>query len=458
MVNSGVVWKRAHRLLMALTLLSVLSLSTFAPLVSADETYSASDIETWLVDAISGSVVTVTAPPAVALNSSTHVMALTGFSFTVRGITVGLNELRLTFDGSNTAKASAELDVFGHNPRVKCDLTLQYLESEGKLRVASFSDLVVMDSYTPGLSASDKATIVDVLNKLIDVSGLSLTSPGGDLTEVNVVDEGAGAVLKATFSAGGSSYKSESQLQEKLDGMTTSLETAANDYLADGEGQWTVDVTVVADISLDIVVQATALGVTSTADASIIFDGLTATITDGTIAVGSKTATFSIEGEIGCDAGVPSVTLTTLEVGDEHPGFQAFIADNATPLMEVGSQALDVVIENTALVWPACPISIEVVGSDVVLVTAGLVEGDANLDGVTDIVDAMFIAQYTVQLRELTADQLTAGDTTDDGVTNITDAMHIAQFTVDPTGIGGVLYKPLWESPADDLMIDPLTL
>ncbi|MCK9356721.1 MAG: dockerin type I domain-containing protein [Dehalococcoidia bacterium] len=86
------------------------------------------------------------------------------------------------------------------------------------------------------------------------------------------------------------------------------------------------------------------------------------------------------------------------------------------------------------------------------------VEGDANGDGTTNIVDAMFIAQYSVGLRTLDETQLLCADTTDEGMVNIIDAMHVAQFSVDPTGAGGVLYKQLWETPADDALIDPLDL
>jgi DNA-binding beta-propeller fold protein YncE len=86
------------------------------------------------------------------------------------------------------------------------------------------------------------------------------------------------------------------------------------------------------------------------------------------------------------------------------------------------------------------------------------VEGDANGDGATNIIDAMFIAQYTVGLRTLDATQLLCADTTDDGMVNIIDAMHVAQFSVDPTGAGGVLFKQLWETPADDDLLDPLDL
>jgi hypothetical protein len=82
-----------------------------------------------------------------------------------------------------------------------------------------------------------------------------------------------------------------------------------------------------------------------------------------------------------------------------------------------------------------------------------LVEGDATRDYRSNIVDAMYVAQYTVGIRELNAAQLECADTNDDGVVNIVDAMHIAQYTVDPAGTAGVLFKPLWIS-ADDPLTD----
>ena len=36
------------------------------------------------------------------------------------------------------------------------------------------------------------------------------------------------------------------------------------------------------------------------------------------------------------------------------------------------------------------------------------------------------------------------------------DAMHIAQWKADPAGTLGVLFKRLWESPADDDMLEPV--
>ena len=77
------------------------------------------------------------------------------------------------------------------------------------------------------------------------------------------------------------------------------------------------------------------------------------------------------------------------------------------------------------------------------------------MNGCVNILDAMFIAQYTVELRTLNESQLKCADTNDDGNVDILDAMHIAQYTVDPDGSLGVLYKPLWESPADEDMLKP---
>lgn len=100
----------------------------------------------------------------------------------------------------------------------------------------------------------------------------------------------------------------------------------------------------------------------------------------------------------------------------------------------------------------------EVVVPLTVRVTAipGLMEGDASMDGRTNIVDAMYVAQQTVGMREMDSYELTCADTNDDGQVDIVDAMHIAQFTVDPTGSGGILFTALWEAPQDEGMLDPL--
>jgi hypothetical protein len=84
-----------------------------------------------------------------------------------------------------------------------------------------------------------------------------------------------------------------------------------------------------------------------------------------------------------------------------------------------------------------------------------LMEGDVTLNGHVNIVDAMFIAQWVVSSRTLSADQRECADTFDTGNPNIADAMHIAQWVVDPNMTYGVLKVPLWQSPADDHMLHP---
>lgn len=62
--------------------------------------------------------------------------------------------------------------------------------------------------------------------------------------------------------------------------------------------------------------------------------------------------------------------------------------------------------------------------------SAGVLKGDVNLDGNVDIVDALFVAQYSVGLRTLTSMQLIAADVSCDGNVDIVDALFIAQYSV----------------------------
>jgi hypothetical protein len=63
-----------------------------------------------------------------------------------------------------------------------------------------------------------------------------------------------------------------------------------------------------------------------------------------------------------------------------------------------------------------------------------IAKGDVSGDGQVNIIDALFIAQSTVGLRNV---DKVVGDVSGDGNTNIVDALFIAQYTVgsraDPT-------------------------
>lgn len=450
--------KHTPRLLLTLTVFMALSLSMFVPIVGADASYDAPTIETWLEDAVTGTEVTITTAPSVTLDTTNHRMIVQDLAFAVRGVTIGLEDLRLTFDGTKIVQVAATLDVLGKLPKFWCSVELQHITAEGKLQVADVADIKVAD-FTPSLSPDDIATIVDVLNQILDSSELSVTSPGGDLEGIDVV----GGQLVATWTIGPSNHDA-TEIEGKLDGMVNTLATKATSFMQDSEGTgWTVGVSITADISLDVVAEVEVFGITATIDAKLEFDTLAVSVTDAAVTLGTgdtKATTFSLEGDIGCTGGVPSIALTALSVGDDYPGFQGFIADVEAALLDAFSQAADAVVSSTGLTWTFCPASIAIVGDNVVLSsgTTGLIEGDANGDGAVNVGDAVAVLRYTVNLFEMNADQLKSADTTDDGNVNVGDAVHILQFTVDPDRTHNVLAKPLWETPADDDMIDPLTL
>jgi len=58
------------------------------------------------------------------------------------------------------------------------------------------------------------------------------------------------------------------------------------------------------------------------------------------------------------------------------------------------------------------------------------IKGDVNTDGQVTVVDAMFVAQYTVGLRTLTSAQLAVADVNNDGQVTVVGCLFIAQYTV----------------------------
>ena len=361
-----VVLKHAPRLLITLTVFIALSFTSLAPVVSADDTasYEAQDIEEWLEDAISGTEVTVTTAPSADL-STDHRMVVEDFVFQARDISVGLNFLRFTFNGSRVVDVAGELDVFGHLPRFWCDLELEYLAVEGKLQVASISNIEVA-TFTPSLSSGDLDTIVDVLNQILDSSELSISSPGGDLTGIDVL----GGQLETTWTGDDTAYLSAAEIADNLDGMVTTLAGKATAYLQDGEGDWTIDVNVLADTALEVDAAFTAFGVTASLDSAVTFDTLAATIENATFSIGTGTQTvgFSAEAEVGCSDYVPSLAMTSLTLGDDHPGLRDLVADMQEPLLDAINQSVDSVVADTGLEFPYSNVSeIEVVDNTVVL-------------------------------------------------------------------------------------------
>ncbi len=160
-----------------------------------------------------------------------------------------------------------------------------------------------------------------------------------------------------------------------------------------------------------------------------------------------------------------TINVTVHNYGEVSNGLTANVSiakpDNTTDYVEIEftSVAANATVTNSETYTPAAAGSYTATAdgfSDTFTVTSVLMEGDVDMNGCVDISDALLIARYDVELEILTADQLTCGDTNDDGVVDISDAMHIAQYDVDPDGSLGVLYMPLWESPADDDMLEPV--
>lgn len=465
--------KRAPRLLLTLTAFVALSLSSFAPLVSAADTtaYSAAQIHDWLVDAISSTEVTVGASPSITVDEANNRMLFgdpdsddDSLTIEVRGVLIGLNYVRVTFSDSDPTllKIDGELDLFGKYPKFYCNLYVEYDEEAGAVCVAGIEDgSIKVADFTPSLATGDLNTIADVLNQVLDAAGGLPVTPDGAF-------EGIGVDAMGVFVqwANSQSHYTPAQMESRLDGMATTLAQKATECLQEGEGDWSIGVDVVSDTSLDIDASLTAFGITAAvSDMAIMFDELTASVTDAVCSIGTATKEFtmSFEAEIGCSNYVPWVTMTSLSAGGDHAGFNDFISGIEAALLDAISQAAGDIVEDTGLTWPYASISaISVVGTNVVLHEGGeepyLIVGDVNLDERTNIIDAMFIAQYVVGLRTLDADQLKCADTTADRAVNIIDAMHIAQFSVDPRGTAGVLFKPLFDPVFHQGMIDPLTL
>ncbi len=61
---------------------------------------------------------------------------------------------------------------------------------------------------------------------------------------------------------------------------------------------------------------------------------------------------------------------------------------------------------------------------------SAVTKGDVSGDGAITVVDALFVAQYTVGLRTQTSQQLAAADVNGDGQVTVVDALFIAQYTV----------------------------
>jgi hypothetical protein len=349
---SGRTHGTTRRLLSALIAVTVFLLALPLAFVSAadHEDYTAGQIEDWLVDKIGTSTVTVTTPPSVTLDQLNGRMIVEDFTFQVCGIAVGLSELRLSFNGADTSVAVAgELDVLGKNPRFWCDLVVECTDTDGIPRVTGISNVKVAD-YEPALSTEDLDTIAEKLNCIIEASEVSIGSPGAELVSIDVVND-AGAKVELSWSDPKTTLHDASSIQQAASDAADTLAGKANSYLEEGPGQWSVDV-LIADGLLQIDCEASFCGITvGLEDFDVDFDTLNASVTDATVYIGTATkeATFSAEGDIAVSGGIPSITMTDLTMGNEHPGLRDFVADIESALLDAIDQAVDSAVEDAGL-------------------------------------------------------------------------------------------------------------
>lgn len=385
--------KHAPRLLLTLTVFMALSLSMFAPVVSADTTsYTATQIHDWLVDQISSATVVMTDATTVILNSGdygvdpeSNYVRVDGVGLNVLGVSIGLSPIKFMFEpGTTNVLIRAELDLLGISPapKLECTATVACVGPGGPLEVTSIAG-VKIGSFEPTLSNDDLNAIVDVLNQIIVASGLSVTPPSASLTGISIVNDAGTDKVQLSWSEGDPTYLESADILAKVNSMVGTLETKATSFLQAGEGDWNIYVDVVSGTSLDIGASLTAFGVTAEVDIPIVFSVLTATITNATFAIGDdapKTGTFSAEALVGCSNYIPFVTMQSFALGGAHSNLNAYVAQIEETILTAIDDAFDDIVAYTALDWPYYSISdIAVVGTNVVLTSSGTESLDIRL-------------------------------------------------------------------------------
>jgi len=248
---------------------------------------------------------------------------------TVQGTTMSLNHVRLTFDNSTNVSMVGELSMLGKSPRFWADAQIECAAADGIPQVKNISNIEIA-GYGPSLSAGTLKDIADAINKAIQVSEFTIPL-SADLTGIDVITEGGEAKLEFSWS-GGSLTWTKSDIEGKLDTAASNLESQANDYISNGydDGKWSLNVTIGGG-KLTFNAQATLFGITAKIqNMDITFPAIpamTASTTNATVSLGSNQATFSATADIACTDYVPSLTVTSLSLGDEYPTLRDWIND-----------------------------------------------------------------------------------------------------------------------------------
>jgi hypothetical protein len=345
---------KAMHLSILVMLMLALYLLPGTSIVKADDgdqiEYDAATIENWFISQIELTETTLSTAPDIVLDTTSHSITL-NMGITTRLTTVDLNNIKLTFDGSNEIAVSGELSLLGKMPRFSCDMEIECDLADKIPQVTSISNLVIA-GFEANWATADLDTIAGYISEVIRSSGLKEDALEGNLTGMDIVDNG-GARLEMSWS-GGSVERSGAEIQDKLDDAATQLIEDINDYYQNGynEGKWAVDVNLSTD-TLTIETEFTYLGVASSVEnMDITFDGLTATVTDAVISIGEREANISGTGEISCVSYVPDLEITSVSIDDGSLGFGHWIEDDAainSALRDALGRLATNIIEDTAL-------------------------------------------------------------------------------------------------------------
>ncbi len=314
-------------LLLPLGIMAVPGAAVKAAVPVEEASYNATEIQDWLISQVESTTVSYT-PPTVTLNATDHYMQI-DTDATVQGTTISLNDVRLTFNGTRDVSMRGELSMsmLDKKPHFWADAQIECAAADGIPQVKNISN-IKFANYEPSLSAGTLNDIAGAINKAIQVSGFTIAPLSADLTGIDVITEEGEAKLEFSWS-GGSLKWDAATMQDKLNTAASNLESQANDYISTGydDEKWSLGVSI-GEGKLTFNAQATLFGITAKIqDMGITFSDMTASTTDATVSLGSNQATFSATADIACENSVPSLTVTSLSLGDEYPTLKDWISD-----------------------------------------------------------------------------------------------------------------------------------
>lgn len=293
---------------------------------AVEASYNATELQDWLISQIESTTVSYTAP-TVTLNATGRYMQI-DTDATVQGTTMSLNYVQLTFDNSTNVSMVGELSILGKNPRFWADAQIECAVVDGIPQVKNISN-IKFANYEPSLSAGTLNDIAGAINKAIQASGFTIPL-SADLIGIDVITEEEVTKLKFTCSGDPLTWTA-SEIEGELDPAVLSLESQANDYLNTGyDEKWSLGVSIGGG-KLTFNAWATLFGIRAKIqDMGITFPAIpamTASTTNATVSLGSNQATFSAIADIACENSVPSLTVTSLSLGDEYPTLKDWISD-----------------------------------------------------------------------------------------------------------------------------------